>query len=95
MTKCGDYVVGENWCLNPQNSCPRLPREGYEKCASVCRQIGHAEAVAVRLAGEHAAGARAYLEGHTYACQSCQEALFGAGVESLSVSPPPVKKDEV
>lgn len=89
ITQKGERVIGENWCLSPQKVCPRTAGEGYEKCASVCRQLGHAEAVALRRAGGSAVGARAYLEGHTYACRECQEALFGAGVESLSVSPPP------
>jgi hypothetical protein len=88
VTVAGDHITGENWCANPQPVCPREIGEGYAKCQTICRQEGHAEAVAVRLAGPKARGARAYLTGHTYACQSCQEALFGAGVESLSVGVP-------
>ncbi len=88
VTPDGEYIVGENWCANPQRSCPRLPGEGYEKCGSICGQEGHAEQVAVRLAGDKARGARAYIEGHTYACMDCQHALFGAGVHSLTVGAP-------
>lgn len=73
----------------PWAVCPREPGEGYEKCTSICRQAGHAEAVAVRMAGDFARGARAYLQGHTYACMACQHALFGAGVISFSVGAPP------
>jgi hypothetical protein len=81
----GERFVGTNWCANPQAACPRLPGEGYQKCRSVCQQSGHAETDALRLAGEMAYGATATIEGHTYACQSCQEALFGAGVLNLRV----------
>jgi hypothetical protein len=81
----GTVVTGENWCANPQQKCPRLPGEDYEKCATVCKQEGHAEVVAVRLAADKAKGAAAVLRGHTYACQKCQETLFGAGVATLSV----------
>lgn len=84
----GQHVVGQNWCANPQSVCPRLPGEGYAKCWTVCQQSGHAEEVAVRLAGGYAAGARAYVEGRTYACRSCQEVLFAAGVRSLTIGPP-------
>lgn len=82
------HIVGENWCLNPQPECPREPDEDYKKCKIVCGQIGHAEEIAVLLAGDLAKGSAAYLEGHTYACMKCQHALFGAGVKSLSVGPP-------
>lgn len=85
VTPDGERIVGENYCRNPQTACPRAPGEGYEKCATVCGQAGHAEQVAVRLAGDKARGARAFLEGHTYACRECQETLFGAGVESLKI----------
>ena len=81
--------MGENWCENPQTVCPRSPGEDYAKCKSVCRQEGHAEVVALRMAGAKATNARAYIEGHTYACQSCQEALFAAGVASFTVGAPP------
>lgn len=84
----GKRFIGENWCANPQEVCPRDVGEGYEKCISICKQEGHAEVVAVKLAGEAAKGARAFLEGHTYACMNCQHALFGAGVESLSLGSP-------
>lgn len=85
VTPSGEHIVGTNACASPQPSCPRLPGEGYEKCRTVCRQIGHAEQQALFAAGIKAKGARAYLIGHTYACQACQEAVFGAGVISLSV----------
>lgn len=85
VTPDGERFVGTNYCRNAQPACPRLLGEGYEKCRSICDQVGHAEIVALSLAGKKAKGARAYLQGHTYACQICQEALFEAGVISLSV----------
>lgn len=84
----GRLIVGENWCRNPQAVCPRAPDEGYEKCKSICDQVGHAEVVALLAAGADSFGARAFIEGHTYACMDCQHALFGAGVESISIGRP-------
>jgi deoxycytidylate deaminase len=81
----GRSFVGTNYCNNAQKVCPRAVGEGYEKCISICNQEGHAEIVALALAGKHAVGATAYVTGHTYACQSCQEALFNAGILFLSV----------
>lgn len=88
VTVRGEHIVGTNLCENPQAACPRAPGEGYEKCRSICRQIGHAEAVAVKIAGEHARGAHAYVEGHDHACRECQIALFGAGVAALTIGAP-------
>jgi deoxycytidylate deaminase len=82
----GQRFLGTNYCNNAQSICPREEGEGYEKCKSICDQVGHAEVVAVGLAGDNAKGATAYLSGHTYACQHCQESLFGAGVAFLSVA---------
>lgn len=83
--------VGQNWCLNPQAACPRLPGEGYLKCKTVCLQPGHAEEMAVALAGERAKGATAYVEGHTYACDNCQSVLKKAGVIRIEIASPPIK----
>lgn len=88
VTPEGERIVGENWCRNPQTVCPREPGEDYTKCTTVCQQEGHAEQVVVRLAGDKARGAHAFLEGHTYACMACQHALFGAGVERFSLGAP-------
>ena len=82
----GKELWGENWCMNAQKECPRGPGEGYEKCKTICNQIGHAEQVAARWAEDyHLEGATATLYGHTYFCQTCQEALFAAGVQFLEV----------
>lgn len=89
ITPDGERFVGENWCETPQAVCPRVPGEDYAKCRTICRQVGHAEQVAMILAGEKAVGARAYLEGHTYACMECQHAMFAAGVASFTVGKPP------
>ena len=85
VTLGGSTFVGTNWCANPQSVCPRAPGEGYEKCKSICQQSGHAEIDALRLAGDKAKGATATLRGHTYMCQSCQEALYAAGVAWVRV----------
>lgn len=85
----GERIVGTNWCRNPQKYCPRKPGEGYEKCKTICDQAGHAEEVAAAIAGPRAKGARAYIQGHTYACDNCQRVLFGAGVEAIIIGNPP------
>lgn len=84
----GRRFVGENWCASPQAVCPRDPGEGYEKCRTVCCQEGHAETVALALAGSAARGAHAYVEGHDHACRDCQIALFGAGVSAFTIGTP-------
>lgn len=85
VTVDGEEFIGENFCLNPQQSCPRVEGEGYDKCLSICNQVGHAEQVAVKLAGYKAKGAVAYLSGHTYFCMECQHALFEAGVTLIGL----------
>lgn len=90
VTPDGEKFVGTNYCENAQEKCPREPGEDYTKCTTICQQVGHAEVVAVQLAGDKAEGARAFIEGHTYACMNCQHALFGAGVRSVSVGTPEV-----
>jgi len=86
----GRIFNGDNSCQNPQPVCPRSPGDGYEKCVSICQQESHAEVSALRVADSAAIGARAYVEGRSYSCRKCQEALFGAGVESISISAPKV-----
>lgn len=51
----------------------------------VCGQVGHAEEVALMVAGEQAKGGRDISSGHTYVCMSCQHKLFGAGIKNISV----------
>lgn len=80
----GRTWTGENHCRNPQPVCPRLPGEDYTKCRTVCDQVGHAEVVALQLAGAEAAGCTASVRNHTYYCMPCQHALFAAGVTSLA-----------
>lgn len=84
----GETVVGENVCLNPQPRCPRAPGEGYEKCKTVCQQIGHAEEVAVAAAGPLAKRAEAVIEGHTHVCGDCLKTLREAGVGPIRVQLP-------
>lgn len=85
----GRRFDGENTCRNPQYVCPRSPGEGYEKCHSICDQVGHAEAVAASLAGEAARGGTAYLTGHTYACDPCKAALAAVGVTNIVIGAAP------
>jgi deoxycytidylate deaminase len=79
----GTVFTGENYCNNPQLICPRGVGEGYEKCSTICKQVGHAEVVALEKAGKKALGATAVLIGHDHFCRECQIALFDTGVKYL------------
>lgn len=79
----GLRFVGTNGCANAQKACPRLEGEGYAKCKSICRQEGHAEEVALRVADRLAMGGTAYIEGHERCCDSCRQQLLRAGVKEI------------
>ena len=88
----GTRVHGTNACRNPQTVCPRAPGEGYDKCKTVCAQDGHAETQALAFARDmdlSVVGARAFFTGNTYACRDCQEALYDAGIVSITRGPAP------
>lgn len=89
ITPAGERFVGRNDCANPQPACPRLPGEDYRKCIAICRQAGHAEEVAVKLAGDKARGAEAFIEGHHRICDNCQHVLADAGVAMATLGQPP------
>lgn len=88
VTKNGEVFLGKNLCRFPQAECPRSEGEGYDKCNYICGQVGHAEVVALAAAisvGADVNGAEAAVYGHTHSCKHCQEALYSAGVKSISV----------
>lgn len=87
----GRTAAGENWCATPVDFCPRDAGEGYEKCRTVCNQVGHAEAVALanwrtKYGLGHQPSA-AVLVGHERVCDSCGNVLSGAGVRHTVVMP--------
>lgn len=77
---------GTNSVRNPQQWCPRVgaryQRNDYALCRDVCRQPGHAEIMALRLAGEWARGGTAYVSHHRV-CPDCERALRAAGVARI------------
>jgi len=82
VTRDGKSFNGENYCLVPQDKCPRELGEAYEKCKTICFQIGHAEEVALMKALESGAdldGARAII-GHDRICDNCRELLTRNGI---------------
>lgn len=79
-------IMGTNDCDQPQQTCPRLTGEGYEKCKSICKQPGHAEEMAIKQAEEMGVsleGATAFIQGIDHYCKTCQQKLRAAGVECL------------
>jgi len=88
----GTRYEGTNYCMTPQKVCPRqdMPTGvGYELCASVCDQKGHAEVNALQYAGKDAFCATMFVEGHTYACNPCLEAANKVGVAYVIIGAPP------
>ena len=96
VTRDGKRYAGANYCENAQPTCPRVGMPtgvGYELCRDVCRQVGHAEVVALRAAerqGGAVHGATCYIEGHTYACDNCLAALRLHGITKVVFSEPPL-----
>ena len=84
----GQRWIGQNVCRNPQPTCPRSDGEGYEKCLTICDQVGHAEVIAAQQVGAFVSGATAYLQGHTYFCEPCRQALEAVGVTQFVVGDP-------
>jgi len=84
VSPSGKHYVGENSCRNSQTKCPREPGEDYAKCITICQQAGHAEMMAIDLAGSDATNAIVYLIGHDHYCRNCQIDLFNAGVQYLT-----------
>jgi deoxycytidylate deaminase len=81
--------TAENLCWNAQETCPREPGEGYEKCQSICQQMGHGEERAIGaalLAGADVRGATCYV-GHHYACAACESLANKLGVRLVFTAP--------
>lgn len=88
----GTHYVGYNAVDTPQPECPRgnmATGEGYHLCKDVCRQTGHAEINAIKLAGKYAKGATLYIEGHTYACRECAEFANKNAIARIIIGSPP------
>jgi deoxycytidylate deaminase len=89
-----NIVVGSNWCINPQESCPRkdLPTGiGYDLCRNICKQHNHAESDACKKAGELANGADLYLIGHYYCCENCKAIMSLSGIKMVHI----VKEEKI
>lgn len=94
ITSDGERFVGTNHCKTPQKTCPRdelgmVSGEGYHLCKEICNQGAHAEVNAISNAGNKAAGSVIYLEGHTYLCDNCKEAVESAGIKEAHIQSPP------
>ena len=87
-TKDGLKIYGENYCLNPQEVCPREEGEGYEKCKTICKQVGHAEEVAIMKAvemGIDVHGAAAVI-GHKRVCCNCESILDLYDIKEITLT---------
>lgn len=51
VSASGERFIGRNDCANPQRECPRHGNDDYTKCKTICQQEGHAEVIAINLAG--------------------------------------------
>ena len=78
----GYIVYGNNNISNGMiDECPRKDMktgEGYYLCKNICGQGSHAEVDAINKAkslGLELTGARMFLKGHTYFCDSCKELM--------------------
>lgn len=80
----GRVYVGWNHALYPQSVCPRAPGEGYEKCHSVCATTGHAEANAIKKAGDAAWGGFLIVDYH-YICDDCMSKIEEKGITAMTV----------
>ena len=81
----GSWQVGSNGVKKPQQVCPRRVGrfgrgQGWELCAAICGQQGHAEQQAVAAAGTAANGATLLLFGHDTICPACRDILAAAGI---------------
>lgn len=89
----GGVCSGENLCDRPQPACPREPGEGYEKCGSICLQMGHAEVQALATWQARFLGrppTHALIRGHDRVCDNCLRLLESAGVKHVSFGEPEI-----
>jgi len=77
--------VGLNACENPQETCPRLDDDDYEKCASICQQKCHAEVDALNKAGRDSVGSTLFIIGHNRICNSCFSKAERYGVKEIII----------
>lgn len=85
----GRRYVGRNDCANPQEVCPRGPKDDYTLCVSLCRQPGHAEVMALEAAGDAARGGIAFITGVGHVCDACDLRMAEAGIAAWALMPPP------
>jgi len=80
VTKDNELFMGMNLCRKAQTVCPRESGEGYAKCHTICETMGHAEEIALELAGSKARSGKMYI-GHHRICIDCQVKMMRADVD--------------
>lgn len=90
VDKNGKIATGQNLIYNSTvTECPRAKGEGYEKCKTVCLQLGHAETEAIKhakLRKMDLVGANIYLTGHHRICDNCKAACDAEGLNVIIVN---------
>lgn len=86
LTPDGAVYTGYNSCSVEGAECPRVEAgcasgEGYE----LCGPQRHAEVDAALRSRGPIAGGVAFITGHTYACNACQEFLAECGVTDIQI----------
>lgn len=87
----GNVTIGENYCDEPQEVCPRGPGEDYTKCKTICRQDSHAEIIALTkwfLKHPESIPTHALILGHDRVCEDCSRALYECGVKHVTLGEP-------
>jgi len=79
------HFIGQNYCNNAQDVCPREEGEGYLKCKTICEQESHAEIDALQKAGNKAKGSTIVVVGHDHCCKNCLDAMQVAGVAEVII----------
>lgn len=82
VTASGQVFEGENAVIKPQAQCPRAEGEGYDKCISVCGQLGHAEVMAIVAARDAEVELRGahMIVGYHHVCEDCQSVMRSFGI---------------
>lgn len=95
ITKKGERYESSNFCLTPQQECPREIQgyragEGYHLCKTICNQVGHAKENVLFFAKKNKAdvrGSTIYVD-YSWICNNCKKLGEDVGVNIVVGKPP-------